>query len=431
MRGARKKWRRERGTTRATSDVVNLARDAVVLATLSIVACSSDAVTVPSGSKHQVSYEISYGGSSSLVFIVAVDDSRSTDSASLRAAFFDAMRAMLRATADGPGYYGTRDPAAWHPVGMRVVVVRPSSDTTAVGPSDDAALAWTSEHATHDAADALASAIEAHVATPIVGAPYRLLDATKQTLDLVLGRRPAANPREAALAASLDVARRFVRVIMVTAKDDEGTEPVEADAFTPPSGAASYFDAFLVTPPPPSVPGDCFAAPPPIGMRVEQWQATGWRAEVVPLSATCLVDRNLFAGELRGHGIQECLSAPVARLSTGAAACRITSTSVGAAPCDPMRGMIDPLGPGGVRGGRTDAWPDGTQTRTCEILALTGDAERACRTTMACDGCGAGWCRTEVEGLVYPLCDTFNFRFVGGASPWNYSGLQYICDLER
>jgi hypothetical protein len=206
---------------------------------LPLLACSgSPAETVPDGRVAQVAS--SWGTPPArLVIVIAVDDEPSPEAASIRAQTIFALRPTLERTfRAGLGYDGALlDPAAWHPVDLRVVIVHPSATGSArvFGPSDDPRLALVAADASIaqvDAmADATAKAIQAFVASE--GDPYALLDASAWTMRLLAHARAPADAHETNLVAALgDPARKNLGIFRVRKVE------LQARAFEPATGRA-------------------------------------------------------------------------------------------------------------------------------------------------------------------------------------------------
>jgi hypothetical protein len=75
---------------------------------------------------------------------------------------------------------------------------------------------------------------------------------------------------------------------------------------------------------------------------------------------------------------------------------------------------------------RTDALGD---HRVCEIPQLD---DEGCRRDVPCNGCGDGWCSTEIElGRWCPAGETLApIRFVGGARAGSPARVRVRCALE-
>jgi hypothetical protein len=90
-----------------------------------------------------------------------------------------------------------------------------------------------------------------------------------------------------------------------------------------------------------------------------------------------------------------------------------------ASACDPGAGWLDPLDDDGVRRPQTRT-VDGATVRVCEIRQLEGDSMAKCRSDLACDGCEAGWCLTDLPQLTEPCSPSAGhalpLRLIAGAA---------------
>lgn len=97
---------------------------------------------------------------------------------------------------------------------------------------------------------------------------------------------------------------------------------------------------------------------------------------------------------------------------------------------------MDPVDP---VAGAQDAPHFGTNAlgpyRLCEVAPFVGPALEACRTTVACGGCGSGYCRSELEALPLDVCPEglhpSRLRFVGGATAGAGAIFHVACELAR
>lgn len=418
-----------------------LARLSVAVGFLVLVACVAPAVTVDSGSVHRLTLDLRWSARP-LVLVFVVDDAQSAEAAALRSGIVAELRSTLRRIQSmRQAYDGALvDPAAWHPVDLRAVVVHPSAaSTTAVAPSDDARFAWVSTNGTDAELDVFTAAIAAEIdrgSSP--GSPFRPIDSAMQTVRLAAGDRSPVDARERALVASLPSGFTQFAVLVATTRDDEGSESLADEALGDFNTVHDYnLDVSLVSSlATPSSIDDC-SARELAASRLHDWIAPEGRLGGVtawPCASSVLARQTLFPPTFSSEGgVQYCLSSPIARLSSGQPACLLTWTRASLEACETARGFLDPLASNGKRRGVVVTYGGGSTARTCEIAALTGSAESACRSTLACEGCGAGWCRTEVPSLASTTdrCLSSDFRFVGGAEPSGFGWLTVTCDLAR
>jgi hypothetical protein len=175
------------------------------------------------------------------------------------------------------------------------------------------------------------------------------------------------------------------------------------------------------------------------GLRTSAWadrlrsahliETLGW-----PCGADHLDDYGLLPlGHTDGEGFGFCLTRPIRVGPTGEAECRITAISRHPTdPCASERGWADPMGPDGVRRSVTGTGEVGN-FRMCEVQQLGGVSLEECRTTVECDGCGSGWCRTELPYLAERHClphVASQLRFVGGSLAGSDARFRLLCELE-
>ena len=163
---------------------------------LTTIACSSGVIpgTVDGG---VTQFAVEEGiRSEHVVLVLAVDDGPSAESTAIRSAVGRALHStlvdLLRANASGLD-------VDWARSDLRIVVVHPSvaGSAAVVGPSDDADLALVTDNATDVPIAAVVGATTRAIGavTAPSPAPYALLEAARQTVDLITGRARAARRR--------------------------------------------------------------------------------------------------------------------------------------------------------------------------------------------------------------------------------------------
>jgi hypothetical protein len=406
-------------------------RSVLVFAAFLFVACTRDsAPTVASGSISQLTATFAMPAPDA-VFLLEVDDAPTTDATSLRSTVASMLRPTVEYIADSGNWYdpARNDPAAWHPVSLHVVLVFPSSpdSSRAFGPSDDARLALVAPDSSLDQVDAVADAVaddlEAHVAP--VDAPYLPIDAAMQTLELFAGVRPPSDAHELALVASLGSAKHAVAMSVVSPRDDEGSDVAAADAelatlLTPPFTTHGAVFTSTVAP----ALSDCTVWRD-TSTRLGQWvNASAYLALVAwPCAAGAEGPATLLANALTDYGSEDCPPTPLT-------SCVLTWSTPTLTACDPALGLADPLDPDGVRRPATTT-VDGVEQRVCEMHALAGSDLAACETSLTCDGCAPGWCRTELRFAQSGECPSggYAFRFIGAAAMRGEAELGITCDV--
>jgi hypothetical protein len=393
-----------------------------------LVACSAPVTpAVPAASNTQLTFDESIQVRRQVVVLI-VDDEPTAEAASLRSQTDATLRHTFERQYENQATGLRTDQLR---VDLRAVVVHPSipGSGRAIGPSDDPALAVVSEDGSRADADALSEAvardIDAVVAPP--GAPYMLLDATRQTLDLVDHVRAPADAHEAALLASLGEPNSLLFAI-VTSRDDGGTGPVERFAWRSSS--------LLIEPPSvvsPIAGGNdpCPDAVDP-ALRLGQWLASS--TKYPPLVNVCntLCLRVPFDSTVDILGApfldfgQQCFPAPLLYGPDGRAQCLIRVTNADDAPCSTYPGMLDPRDPDGHRSPQLDP-AYASPARLCEIEPVPSAQTSTCSAEAACPGCDPGWCVAAPGSRV---CPSGSLRFVRGAVPRGSATIHVACDLD-
>lgn len=361
--------------------------------------------------------------------ILVVDDAPTADAAALREAIAGSFRAGLEhIQGERFGNCGNRDPAAWHPGDVRVVVARPSAPEGAalLTPIERPGLAWITRTSSDDEMEALMAAVIAALGerTAQPGEVYRPLRAAQRALDLVAGARPPESDAEAAFAASLP-APRAVQLVVASTRDDEDTAPLAQLA--PSQVAQDGVSAIEVVGPFGPQPYTC-EVDQPDGSRLATWAEATWAPLTTWPCAGDLAWDGLFITGYIDCG-PACRSAPLP-VREGVASCRIFVEQTDLAGCDPARGWRDP-------GGQpTLVSRDDWTLRRCEVAQLEGAALASCREDLACSGCPSGWCATEVaDALPWGSCEpgtyTWPLRFVGGALDAPSGWIDIACEVSE
>jgi hypothetical protein len=347
-----------------------------------------------------------------VLIVLVVDDRPTAQAALLRSGVEPAMRRLAQ-TATGGDRMFPWDRAAWHPLDMQVLVV-PASSTTPdaiASPVTDASLAWTTVQATVEDADALAAAVGARVTTLTAspGAPFHPLEHARDVVQLMAGMRPPAGEVEGRLSAIASAHPWQIGVSVIAASDDESPDP-PSSYWVGDNTYGPFIAAGLVTPETgPSGGFDAKRSP-----RLAAWADNGltppisgcYNGPETPffLFPVVCIDFN-----------PRCDGRPIEQLSPGLGTCRIDVTTR-EPECSKSRGWIDPLDVDGVRRPRVSA----SGVRTCDALPVDPAFMDACIHDAACEGCGAGWCITELFRM-NPQCRAGSMlrpiRWVGGVLP--------------
>ncbi len=364
------------------------------------------------------------------VLVVVADDATTADAATLRQWAAESVRgALVGDIGDLSGECGDPDPAAWHPLNLRVMIARPSAPDAEVllTPLDVPALALVTETTEDSQVDAVVAAVTGALGQRLAqpGDVYRPLRAAQRALELVTGSRPPDTAAEEAVLASVP-AGSVTAMLVASTRDDEDTTPVaqlvpslqaQAQAYT---SVAGPFTASA---------GTCRVYGSD-GSRLATWaqadrigflyastctDATTWDALLELGSADCFTP---------------CWQWPLPVTAEGVALCTMFVDQADLSGCDASRGWQDP-------GGQPTLVDDlGATLRRCEVVQLTGAALQSCREELACSGCGAGWCATDVAAAVAPsYCDqageayAWPLRYLGGAISPPAERLQLLCDV--
>lgn len=406
-----------------------LARSGVRAFVLLCVACSAGTADLPERSGGQLAVDYRLDSDASRLTILVVDDAPTEAAADLRNAVADALRSGLHQTVNEKwGGCGSADPARDHYSDERVLVVLPSApDVQWIGPSDLPGLAWVTRTSRHDevehVAEATRKALSARLAE--LEDDYLPIQRATRALALVLGRRPPEDAAENALLGSV-APDAYVRVLVASTRDDDGTEPLghAIDSWNELANSERLFQTSVLGPF--GHAGDtCDASSSKSPARLFEWAS-----ELCSRTVTwpCPVDhvwQNLF-GECCADCAPLCQPGPLIQLPTGGVACRVWTDQRDLQSCDPTKGRRDPDG--------SPTFVDDLETphRRCELVQLEGPPRDACRESLACEGCNAGWCATEVPELLDEGCwggtVPSPFRWVGAALE-GVTRLSIRCDL--
>jgi hypothetical protein len=304
------------------------------------------------------------------------------------------------------------DPAVWHTVDLRVVLVpasSPSIDAVA-SPATNPALAWTTNQATREGRDAWVRAVDDEVKrmTAPWGAPFRPLERARDIFQLLRGQRAATGDGERALVATFSSSRRrhWVGVSIVTASDDESPEPLAAYVL------ADRYEVRtnVVTP---EGRGQERADPARFP-RLSAWDVGSGPGSF----GGCHDDVNrplyLFSPGCIDYWTR-CEARPIEETSPGIGRCYIEITTTDPPMCDRARGWVEPFDEDGVRRPRVN----GKGEHVCEALPVAAAVMDACIHDETCANCGSGWCVSEVrpQALICPNTPAKVLRWVGGVLP--------------
>jgi hypothetical protein len=304
------------------------------------------------------------------------------------------------------------DPAVWHTVDLRVVLVPASSSSidAVASPATNPALAWTTNQATREGRDAWVRAVydEVKRMRAPLGAPFRPLERARDVFQLLKGQREATSDGEKAIVASFSSSRRrhVVGVSIVAASDDES--PEDASAYL--LDDRDEVQANVVT-----REGRGREDPDPARFpRLSAWDTGAGPGSFGGCHDD--VDRPLY---LFTPGCIDywtrCDARPIEETSPGIGRCYIEITTVDPPRCDATRGWADPKRADGVRRPRTNA--NGEQV--CEVLPVAAEFMDACVHDPICADCGNGWCLSEVRPYAQycPASPPKMLRWIGGMVP--------------
>ena len=367
-------------------------------------ACGSD-YGDPGRSFRVFEDEIRTNGEISKVLVMIVDDRQAAGAAQLRANL-PAMVRDMGTTVLHPKE-GWRDPAAWTPLDVRVVIVPASSSSMdgVVLAGLESGLRAETGHATLGDVEALTLAVQRQVGrmSIISGVPFRPLERARDVTALLEKRRAPATPDEEALVASVvsPLTRYIIGVAVIASADDESEAPVEALQLS------IDLRANVITPHGRSSSGQIDASLFP---RLSKWMPSArFGCDENPL-------HQIFWTYCGGYQ-PRCDTPPIAESSPGLGHCYVEITSGDSLPCDPHRGWTDPTDAAGIRRPRVDA----EGQRVCEMLPVVPAHMDACIGDPDCAACGSGWCLSNFGFPAAHMCKNplppRRMRFIGGALP--------------
>jgi hypothetical protein len=370
-----------------------------ILSMVLVAACDSKPLTpLPVSLSQQETLDGKLVQRSPIVLVLAVDDAATPEAAQLRARIAQNVRAGLLGELNDRfnASCSNKDPAAWHPGDVRVILTRPSAPDSAalLSPVDMPELAWITKRPTKEEVELVASgtgeALEKRLAAP--GEPYRPLHAIKRALELVTRSRAPESEAEAALVASLPK-EMVVQAIIAGARDDEDTTSVAqlglSIDYLP---GISLLHTAVVGP---FVASDELCDADLDGTsRLETWgrgeQAT---LTALPCDTYPALEQLLYIGG--GDCFTACHPRPLDIAPDGTTDCRLYIDQTDLEQCNPERGHRDPDGKPQL------VDQHGTTLRRCEVNQLTGAALEACRSSLECPNCPSGFCATEVPELTH------------------------------
>jgi len=354
------------------------------------------------------------------LFVLIVDDGATEDAAELRDGVATAMEGYEQERQSRLGGCDARhDPVHWEPIERRAVIVRPSQagDARLTTWLEDPALAWVANDRTPEDDARWAAAVRRGLEPP-ANPPggYHLLEAAWDTAQLLARQRPSEIAREQALVEVVESNPMEVVFVVATTRDDES--PLSATSYDrAPLAADAYSGWWLLAPS--SSPCESYSQPELTSPRLATWAKEG--SDMLSVQGWPCETLDLFP--FHASGSCRTRNRPILLDEDGRAACRVEVVSREIDACPAELGWADPLGDDGVRHPSTEpfeaGWP--RAVRRCEILQLEGEALTACHRTVACEGCGPGWCWSEVWCDLFHLAWTRDdgyfpgMRFVHGA----------------
>lgn len=412
----------------------------VLAGLLMITACTTPVVPIEPESTSPVTREGWLMAEQPEIFVIVADDADTPDAASLRANIAGALRNGLQhLRSERFGSCGSIDPAAWHPGDTRILLVRPSAPDAEALRSfiDDPDLAWITQDSTPEEIDtvaaAAASGLGARLAGP--GETYRPLRAARRALDLITGTRAPEGGAEAQLVAGLPP-EPLITVFLAGTRDDQDTAPVSTLVPSPAPGSENNPPWINIMAP--AVTDDTW------GCRVADLGNTRFGAWSEEVDAAFYGNTGRYAWPCESDlaweqmfvlGWADC--GPVcqdrALVTDGdAVRCAVFVDQTDLSRCPAENGRRDPAG------GPTFVDHYGAMLRRCELSQLTGDALASCRESLSCEGCGNGFCLTEVPELTSLWqCDPGKYpwplRFVGGVlafDPGEHGWISINCETK-
>lgn len=380
-----------------------------VLGTLS---CGTDPVPLSPSTSSKQEFSGALIQETPALILLSVDDTDTAEAAALRDRVLPSLRAGLMERIEGRWTgCGNPDPAAWHPGDIRIALVRPSAPDgeSLLTPIQRPGLSWVTQSSVEAEVDGVMAEVGQALGERLAmaGEMYRPLHGVQRVLDLVEGKRAPADQAESDFLASLPK-DLMVSVLIAGLGDDQG-------GVDEPGYKAGSTLSFLPSRVMVGVSNDPLTCEP-MGVgksRVEQWGALmGFTAHGLPCDEVGVWD-NLFKWGVADCGVS-CEAKKIEVTAEGVASCRMYIDLPGVEGCDGGHGWRDP------EGKVVMVEHGGEMYRRCEIGQLSGSALLACRDTLACDGCGSGFCVTEVPELVpVAACPAgtspLGLRFVGGA----------------
>lgn len=394
---------------------------------LGAFACGADAVPIAPDSNATKTYDGALIYEAPSLILIVADDADTPEAAQLRAKLAQSLGPGLKSLIQHRlGFCGNPDPAAWHTGDVRVAIVRPSApdDLSLLSPIEMPELSWITQSSKPEEVDTLVANTSQALSQRLAkaGESYQPLHATKRALDLIAGARPPENASETQFKNSLSK-DLMVQVVFATTRDDEGSEALST---LKPSQSANFLRPLLMGPYM-ADPINCYVNTPG-NSRLESW-ASDLSFEI--FSTPCGVQSvwdNIFAWGGADCG-PACEDRRIQVSAQGVAACRFYIDQADLNGCDAGHGWKDPDGKA------TMVDHAGESFRRCEIAQLEGAALSSCRQSLACEGCGSGFCVTEVPELLYKdLCPAgsayWGIRFVGGSISAGRGYFHGVCGVE-
>jgi len=354
---------------------------------------------------------IAPGQSSTELYVLVVDDGDQAESEALRE--WAAQRFMEDPLSDG---CGKRDPAAWHVVDKRAVIVRPSTGEF-VTPIENPGLAWQTYFRDAESGARWLGEVGTEVLKSVAPAnsSYEPLAAAYSVWSLLAGGRTAASLSEAAFMNSLTPNFQAAIAIITAREDESARDPSDYLVELQPGGSQHVIGMVVDGP----LSGSCRSS---VGSgeafpRIAAWARQGELSTTKPCESSWVFPTVNFSCK-RG-----CLERAPAVRGDGQVDCKVLARTNSSDPCPNYAGYFDPVGADGNRHEVLEA-----QGRVCEIQQLSGDALRSCRTEESCSQCSPGFCfddssESEACASGYSLP-----RFVLGAGDARDGWLDIVCN---
>lgn len=346
------------------------------------------------------------------VMLVVVDDAPTDEARALREFLATDIAGSYERAPCGEA----RDKAKWRPADVRVVLVSPSDPARTLTSETNPELLLRTPNATEEELVAWETAVgDAILAseTPDTES-FRGVEALEHWARLLTGYDGPASDVERRFMASLPsgASRDGAYAFVGTTRDDE-SPAADGERWIPLAYAQGL---------------DFRALPETCSAQTEA-PAEFETLDAYWTSGPC-EGATLFDYDLSHECTPDCLDVMPLVDDGGRAECRVLARSWDLADCPEWAGWADPEDGNGERSPRFEDAESGT-LRVCEVLQLEGDALDSCRTDLACEECGAGYC-FAASSLYAGECRTWSdFRFTLGSDTVRSAEFEITCNMAE